>query len=62
MKNVAQSKRLLQVRLGPEAYQRIKVFAAASDRDPGDIVTDLAEKHLPRVLLPEGETKASPAA
>ncbi|MCE5309646.1 MAG: hypothetical protein LLG20_18585 [Acidobacteriales bacterium] len=54
-------KRLLQVRLEPEAYQRIKVFAALKDRDAGDVVSDLAEQHLPSVVLvPEGKTKKSP--
>lgn len=42
-------KQLLQARLTPEAYLRIKVEAAKTSVAAGDVISSLAERYLPPV-------------
>lgn len=46
-------KKLIQWWISADAFRRIKVVAAIENCGPGDIVTQLAEDHLPPVKAPE---------
>jgi hypothetical protein len=61
MQNTAVQKRLLQVRLDPDAYTRIKVYAAHQDCEPGEVISDLA-KSLPTVVLVPAGSRTAPTA
>jgi len=49
MATISQNEKLLQAKVSEDAYRRIKVAAAMTDRAPGDVVTELAERYLPPV-------------
>jgi len=49
MATIPQNEKLLQAKVSEAAYRRIKVAAAMTDRAPGDVVTELAERYLPPV-------------
>jgi hypothetical protein len=61
MQNTAGQKRLLQVRLDPDAYTRIKVYAAHQDCEPGEVISNLA-KSLPTVVLVPAGSRTAPTA
>ena len=49
MATIPQNEKLLQAKVSEDAYRRIKVAAAMTDRSPGDVISELAERHLPPV-------------